>query len=93
MFILFQEKHAHLLSCHGTGDSGESYRCDQCNKTFATEDSAYLHVKSRHSVTKQPEASRKLNEPVVLSPTSFQCQLCALVATSELAFWVHSHAR
>ena len=82
-----------MVSCHGTGDSGESYRCDQCNQTFATEDSAYLHAKSRHSVNKQPETNRQLNEPIVLSPTSFQCQLCALVATSELAFWVHSYAR
>ena len=89
-----QEKHNHLLSCHGAGDSGEAYRCDLCSKTFNSEEGAYLHSKSRHAQLSKPDdRGQTRRAPIVLSSTSFQCQFCTVVATSEFAFWVHSYAR
>ena len=86
------EKQSHILSVHGGGENGESFKCTICAKFWSSEETAFHHVKSKHlDLWKQDQGEKRA--PVYLADGTFQCRYCTLVATSELAFWVHTLAR
>jgi len=86
------DKHTHLLSVHGNGENGESYKCNICIKFYSSEDTAWSHTKKAHVALWKEDRGEK-REPIKLQNGDLQCPYCTVIATSELAFWVHMTGR